>query len=102
MAAGHTAKGVLEMENIQDYIRPELLVLIPVLYIVGMILKNTEKVNDKFIPCILGALGIVLSAIYCIAMDGFTMMVSFTSVTQGILVTGAAVFVNQLFVQRGK
>lgn len=87
------------MEKLQDYIKPELLVLIPVLYILGLMLKKTEKINDKYIPVMLGIIGIVLSAIYVAAVSGICLMSVFTAVTQGILVAGAAVYVNQLVKQ---
>ncbi|MFQ9050067.1 MAG: phage holin family protein [Coprococcus sp.] len=87
------------MDKLQDYIKPELLVLIPVLYILGLMLKKTEKINDKYIPVMLGIIGIVLSAIYVAAVSGICLMSVFTAVTQGILVAGAAVYVNQLVKQ---
>lgn len=87
------------MDKLQEYIKPELLVLIPVLYIVGLMLKGTKKIDDKYIPAILGAVGIVLSAIYVAAVSGVCLMSVFTAVTQGILVAGAAVYVNQLLKQ---
>lgn len=87
------------MEKLQDYIKPELLVLIPVLYILGLMLKKTEKINDKYIPVMLGIIGIVLCAIYVAAVSGICLMSVFTAVTQGILVAGAAVYVNQLVKQ---
>jgi hypothetical protein len=87
------------MDKLQDYIKPELLVLIPVLYILGLMMKKTEKINDKYIPVMLGIIGIVLSAIYVAAVSGICPMSVFTAVTQGILVAGAAVYVNQLVKQ---
>lgn len=87
------------MDKLQDYIKPELLVLIPVLYILGLMLKKTEKINDKYIPVMLGIIGIVLSAIYVAAVSDICLMSVFTAVTQGILVAEAAVYVNQLVKQ---
>lgn len=87
------------MDKLQDYIKPELLVLIPVLYILGLMMKKTEKINDKYIPVMLGIIGIVLSAIYVATVSGICLMSVFTAVTQGILVAGAAVYVNQLVKQ---
>ena len=51
------------MLDITDFIKPELLILVPVLYIVGLGLKKTS-LSDKFIPLILGASGVILSAIW--------------------------------------
>lgn len=87
------------MENLQDYIKPELLVLIPVLYIVGMILKNTERVDNKYIPAVLGVGGVLLAMLYVMGSEGITIMGLFTAITQGVLVSGAAVYVNQLIKQ---
>lgn len=80
--------------NLMSYIVERALVLIPVLNILGMILKTLEKIPDKFIPLILLAAGILGS----IALMG----VSADSVIQGVLVTGAAVYGNQVVKQLKK
>lgn len=85
--------------NFQDYIKPELLVLIPVLYIAGMIIQQTESIRNKWIPAILGLAGIALASLYVIATEGFTGTSLFTAITQGILVAGAAVYANELIDQ---
>ena len=90
------------MENLQNYIKPELLILVPVLYVVAMIIKNTEVIKDKFIPAILGVLGIVLSTLYVVASEGLSLMGVFTAITQGVLVAGACVYANQILVQSKK
>lgn len=91
------------MENLQNYIKPELLVLIPVLYVIGMIVKNTERIEDKYIPSILGVCGIILSCLYVISTNGgVTVAGLFTAITQGVLVTGVAVYANQLLTQSKK
>lgn len=90
------------MDNIQEYIKPELLILVPVIYIIGMTIKNTELIKDKYIPLILGLTGILLSTLYVLATEGLSLMGAFTAITQGILVTGVAVYVNQLIKQGGR
>ena len=55
------------MEQIMNYVKPELLVLAIVLYLVGNGLKKSETVKDKYIPIILGITGIVLSGIWVAA-----------------------------------
>lgn len=77
--------------NIQIYIIDDLLILIPVLYIIGMILKRIQLISNRFIPLILLGMGISIS----IGLIGF----SLDTIIQGILVTGAAVFTNQLYKQ---
>lgn len=80
--------------DVLSYIINRALILIPVLNILGMILKTLEKIPDKFIPLILLAAGILGS----IALMG----VSADSVIQGVLVTGAAVYGNQVVKQLKK
>ena len=55
------------MEQIVNYVKPELLVLAVVLYFVGMGLKQAQAVKDKYIPAILGLIGCVLAAVYVVA-----------------------------------
>ncbi len=92
---------------IQNYIKPELLVLAIVLYFIGTGIKKTEKINDKYIPLILGLTGTIISAIYVVATSTFNgyqsvLMAIFTSIVQGILVAGLSVYSNQLIKQSQK
>ena len=80
--------------EILSYIVTEALILIPVLIIIGQILKNIQKIPDKWIPVILLPLGIIGA----MALGGWTV----DSAIQGILVTGAAVYGNQLVKQLKK
>lgn len=77
-----------------NYITENALILIPVLYIIGMILKDTNKVKDKYIPLILLPIGICLS----MALMG----VGINAIIQGILVVGVSVYTNQLIKQVNK
>ena len=95
------------LEALKEYIKPELLVLVLVLYLVGFGLKKTEKVSDKYIPLILGLLGILISSIYVVATSSITgyqsvLMMVFTALVQGILVAGASVYINQVVKQTKK
>lgn len=92
--------------DFQDYIKTELLILIPVLYFIGIGIKKSQ-IPDKWIPIILGVSAVVLSAIWIIAttdISGLQEIAAaiFTAVTQGILVAGASVYVNQLYIQAKK
>ena len=92
--------------NYQDYIKTELLILVPVLYFLGIVLKKS-KLPDKWIPFALGVSAVVLSAIWVVAtadISGVQEVASaiFTAVTQGILVAGASVYANQLYIQAKK
>lgn len=93
--------------TIQTYIQPELLILIPVLYLLGMGFKRAEWVNDKHIPLLLGAFGIAMSLVYTVASCPVTswqdaLSLVFGAITQGILCAGASVYVNQLLKQAQK
>eukprot|EP00828_Plagiopyla_frontata_P010701 TRINITY_DN1575_c0_g1_i6.p2 TRINITY_DN1575_c0_g1~~TRINITY_DN1575_c0_g1_i6.p2 ORF type:complete len:116 (+),score=9.72 TRINITY_DN1575_c0_g1_i6:158-505(+) len=77
-----------------QYIADNALILIPALYIIGMLIKNIEKIADKYIPIILLVIGI-LGAIGLMGL-------SVNSAIQGVLVTGATVYVNQLIKQSTK
>lgn len=95
------------MEQIMDYVKPELLILAVVLYFIGMGLKQAQAVSDKYIPMILGGAGVAMSAIYvfatcsCTTGQDIALMV-FTALTQGILVAGLSTYVNQIFKQLHK
>lgn len=92
--------------NFQEYIKPELLILIPVLYLIGTAFKSSS-VKDNLIPWLLGAISIALCAIWTFANvqigSGAEIATAvFTSITQGVLIAGASVYVNQLVKQTGK
>lgn len=95
------------MEQIINYIKPELIVVAVVLYFVGMGLKYAQAVKDKYIPAILGAGGIFLATIYVIATCPLgaaqeIAMAVFTAIVQGILVAGLSTYVNQIVKQVNK
>jgi hypothetical protein len=90
-------------ELLKEFIKPELLILVPVLYLVGMAIKKSA-IDNKFIPFILGGVSIFLTLIYLASVNtdfsvqGMLLLV-FTGITQGILIAGASVYVNQLIKQ---
>ena len=95
------------MEQIINYVQPELLILSLVLYFIGNGLKNTEKISDKYIPIILGIFGCVMAAVYVVATCPLSnmqevAMAIFTAIVQGILVAGLSTYVNQIFKQLSK
>ena len=95
------------MEQIMNYVKPELLVLAVVLYSVGMAMKKTEAISDKYIPVTIGTIGILLCGIWVVAtspMGGMQeiAMAVFTAIVQGILVAGLSTYVNQVIKQHNK
>lgn len=87
------------MEQIMNYVKPELIVVAIVLYFCGMALKQTQVVKDKYIPMLLGAGGIVLCGIWVLATSPLgngqeIAMAVFTAIVQGILMAGLSNYVN--------
>lgn len=74
-----------------DYIVKDSYILIPVLYVIGMIIKKTPLIPDWLIPWILLILGV--------AGGFFLGGMTFKGILQGILVAGVTVFANQLYKQ---
>ena len=94
----------MNMEQIMNYVKPELIVVAVALYFIGIGLKKAETVPDKYIPMILGGIGIVLCVIWVLAScpldSGQNIaMAIFTAIIQGILVAGLSTYVNQIIKQ---
>ena len=93
-------------ELLKEFVKPEMLVLIPVLYLIGIAIKRSQ-ITDKLIPWILGAISVVLCGLYIASTTQITgwqsgIMAIFTAITQGILIAGCSVYVNQLVKQSKK
>ncbi|MDR2022940.1 MAG: phage holin family protein [Hungatella sp.] len=87
--------------------KPELVVVAVVLYLLGQWIKQSQTIKDKYIPMINGAVGIVLCGIYVMSMcEVHTIQqistAAFIAITQGILAAGLSTYVNQLIKQSGK
>lgn len=94
-------------EILKQFIFPELLVLVPALYVLGYALKCAKPVPDKYIPALLGALGVVFAAVYMLSITSTVGVQSianmiFAAIVQGLLCAGGAVFANQLIKQAKK
>lgn len=95
------------MDYIINYINPELIVLVPVLYVRGMMLKAKNAIPDTAIPARLGVAGVLLAAIWCMATVQpvglwAVLLTLVTAVMQGVLCAGAAVYADQLGKQSAK
>ena len=99
-------KGRSHMEMFQEFIKPELLVLIPVMNFIGYAIKRS-KLSNCYIPIAIGATCVFLCVIWVFANCDITswksfLLAIFTSITQGLLIAGASVYANQLMKQKGK
>ena len=93
-------------DMLKEFIKPELLILIPVMYLFGVALKKSQMA-DKHIPWVLGAASVVLSFLFIAATSDIAgwqeaLMAVFSGITQGALCAGASVYANQLVKQAGK
>ncbi len=85
------------IEVLKNLIKPELLILVPILIFLGSIIKKTV-IKNKYIPFILTGISVALATIYVVATCGDTisykgiLLVLFTAITQGILVTALSVY----------
>ena len=92
------------METITEFIKPELLVLVPALYMVGVFLKSAGWFADKYIPAALGVTGVLLAILWVmgnasLAGPASIMTAIFTALVQGLLCAGAAVYTHQMIKQ---
>ena len=92
---------------ITNYVKPELLVLVIVLYFLGMGVKHAQTIKDKYIPYILGVCGCLLQQFMQLQpallepVQEIAMAI-FTAIVQGILVAGLSTYVNQIIKQTKK
>lgn len=94
------------IETFKEFVKPELLILIPVLYLIGYGIKKSE-IKDKYIPLLLGLVAIIFTGLYVFATSNISdikdvCMAIFTALTQGILAAGASVYFNQIYKQLQK
>lgn len=81
--------------DILNYFVQEGLVMIPVLFIIGEIVKGTELLSNKWIP--LAAL-IISVGFTPLVLGGYTA----DNIVQAVLVAGVTVFGNELIKQSSK
>ena len=94
------------MNELMNFVKPELLVLVPALLILGKMLKGSS-VPDKHIPAALGVCGVLLAVVWVVGRTPLgtyqdILNAIFAAVTQGIITAGLAVYGNQLVKQAGK
>ena len=92
------------MESVLEYVKPELMIVAVVLFFIGQTIKQFPSIKHKYIPLILGVVGMVLCAIYVFATtpccDGRAAAIAaFTSITQGLVTAGLSTYAHQIFKQ---
>ena len=88
--------------DMMELIQPEMLTLIPVLYLIGVALKRAEVFENKYIPLGLGLLGALLGTAWLLVFrdaDYNILQSLLMGAVQGILCAGCSVYANQLYKQ---
>lgn len=93
--------------DIMEYVKPELMIVAIACYLIGMAIKNTNLIKDKFIPLVLGAFSIAVCLVWVLATTTLlnaqdVLLAVFTAITQGILVAGLSTYANQFVKQLGR
>ncbi len=86
-----------------DLITPELYILVPILYVMGGFIKNSN-IKDYKIPMILGITGIILAILWLFSVNPVTstrdvLSILFAGITQGVLCAAASVYTNNIYKQ---
>lgn len=93
----------MDIEALKELVKPELAILIPVMWAIGYAIKNTQKIDDKYIPIILGVVSILLTALGLLAtVESNLITLLFAAITQGIIIAALAVYGNQIVKQMSK
>ncbi len=92
--------------DFSNYIESELFIIVPVLYVLGVLIKKSS-VSDRYIPLILGVMGIMLVTVYKLTcylptdtMGVFEII--YAGITQGLLCAAASVYTNNIVKQMKK
>jgi len=73
-----------------EFISDKIYILVPFLYIIGIILKKTPHIKNWIIPWVLLVVGM---------LGGFILTRTFNGSIQGAIAAGICVFGNQLYKQ---
>lgn len=76
-------------EIILNYIVEDGLILIPVLYVIGYIIKHTNILSNRWIPLVL----LMISILFSIFLLNDPII---DRVIQGVLIAGVTVFIDQI------
>ena len=90
--------------NLMEFIPSNLIILVAVLYVLGVGLKKSIKVPDKYITVVLLILGITIAVLLSIINAQYKTMLDaiINGAMQGVLCWGVAIGVNQTAKQLNK
>lgn len=90
------------MESVLPYIKPEFMVIVCALYVLGRIIKQLERVPNRWIPLIITIFGVFFAGVHVAAViDTYPNMAKavFDCLIQGILCSGMSVYAYEMIKQ---
>lgn len=89
--------------NLLDILKPELLVLIPVCWGFGMLVKSIKAIPNRYIPFILVTISVLFTTLYILGtgFPGNIYLLIFTILTQGIGYWAVAWAFYEKFIKMG-
>lgn len=87
--------------NLIELIKPELIILVAVIYGLGMFLKSIPNFPDWTIPLVLLVVAVALTIVYkaVVLGDGFCGVTIVNGVVYGVLIATIAVYANNVVKQ---
>lgn len=70
-----------------NYVKPELLVIVPILWYIGTKIKASRKVEDWAIPFMLMGMSVVFALSWIIVTEGFNSMAIWVGTMQGLAIS---------------
>jgi hypothetical protein len=85
--------------DLNNYINPELLIGVPFLIFIGKILKGIVNGKRKYIPAILGMLGVIFATAWTLFSPNIENLghAVLSGIVQGVLLAGTAVYGYEIF-----
>ena len=95
-------EGINWTQILLEYIKPELLVLVILLWYIGTKIKASKKIEDWRIPFILMGISVAFALSYVLIISGVTPMAIWVGIMQGLAIAALEGYFYQLFKQAVK
>lgn len=86
-------------EMLFNYIKPELLILVVILWYVGTKIKASKKIEDWAIPFILMAISVIFALSYVLIVSGLNPMAMWVGIMQGLAIAVLEGYLYQVYKQ---
>ena len=95
------------MENLIEFVKPDLVLMSIALYLVGISFKKADFIKNKYIPLLLGGIGILAAGMCIFSQADITsfkdiLKAAYETIIQGIMVAGLSNYANQIVKQFNK